>query len=281
MKRLNPREYLRLNTENLHRTLDDSLQVRHIMVPLETCDPDDPAKDVQELMKEEHYDVLGVKQKGTVVGYVKHNTLSVGTISKYMHRFAPGEFIASTTPLIEVLPLFQNREWLFVLERTEIQSLVTVSDLQKPPVRMLLFSLISLLEMYLLHMVRVCYPGDSFQQHLTVNRLDIAKSHLAALQNRNQGIDLLACLQIIDKSNLLLNVNGLMEFLELGTREQGKASFKDLKSLRDDLSHGHDLGVGLSWYSIIQTVERIERILRKCENDWEEFVECFGKTKRA
>ena len=153
MPRLNTREILRLKTENLHRTLDDSLQVRHIMEPLETCKPDDPAMDVQKLMKEEHYDVLGVEQKGAVVGYVVHNQLNVGKTTRYMHKFAPGEFIASTTPLIEVLSLFKDREWLFVLERTEIRSLVTISDLQKPPVRMLLFSLISLLEMQLLQLV--------------------------------------------------------------------------------------------------------------------------------
>jgi CBS domain-containing protein len=281
MPRLDTRENLRLNTVNLHRTLDDSLQIRHIMEPLETCKPDDPAMDVQKLMMEEHYDVLGVEQNGTVVGYVVHSQLSVGKTISYIHKFAPGEFIASTTPLIEALPLFKDRDWLFVLERTEIRSLVTIGDLQKPPVRMLLFSLISLLEMHFLHLVQVCYPGDSFQERLTYNRLEKAKGRLAELSKRNQEISLLACLQIIDKTNLLLEVVGLMEHLCLGTREEAKQFFKDLQSLRDDLSHGNDLGVGLSWKDTIQATERIEKLLRDCEGRWDEFVKRFGKKESA
>ena len=237
--------------------------------------------DVQKLMMEEHYDVLGVEQNETVVGYVVQSQLSVGKTTNYIHKFAPGEFIASTTPLIEALPLFKDRDWLFVLERTEIRSLVTKGDLQKPPVRMLLFSLISLLEMHFLQLVRVCYPGDSFQQHLTHHRLDKAKGHLAELRKRNLEIDLMACLQIIDKSRLLLEVADLMEHLRLGTREEAKKFFKDIQTIRDDLSHGHDLGVGLSWKDTIHATERIEKLLRDCESRWDEFVKRFGKKELA
>jgi hypothetical protein len=156
--------YLRL--ADLHDSLDDSLLVRHIAVPLENGGVNDDAKTVRGWMEEKNFDVLGVTENGLVQGYVRRQDLKTGRCGDHIKQFRPSDIIASTTPLIELLPLLRFKAQLFVLEWTKITSHFARADLQKFPVRMLFFGLASLLEMYFLEVVRICYPGDSFGSKL-------------------------------------------------------------------------------------------------------------------
>ncbi len=60
----------------------------------------------------------------------------------------------------------KNRDHLFVLDGARLESIVTSADLQKPPVRMLLFGLVSLLDMFLLALVRKHCPEESLRETL-------------------------------------------------------------------------------------------------------------------
>ena len=55
----------------------------------------------------------------------------------------------------------KNRDHLFVLDGPWLESIVTSAGLQKPPVRMLLFGLVSLFDMFLLTLVRKHCPEES------------------------------------------------------------------------------------------------------------------------
>lgn len=269
--------YLRL--ADLHNSLDDSLLVRHIAVPLESSGVNDDAKTVRGRMEEKNYDVLGVRENGVIQGYVRRQDLKTGRCRDFLKQFRPADIIASTTPLIELLPLLRIKAQLFVLERTEITSLVARADLQKSPVRMLLFGLVSLLEMYLVEMVRLCYPGDSFRDKLAPGRLDKAEKLLSALTTEDEEIDLAGCLKMADKRDLLIQMPGFLEFFSLGDGKQASKRFKEMERLRDKLAHGQDLIAGSGWDAVLAVADDLEAFLRKCDEKRDEFVKRFGNSR--
>lgn len=159
------------SVEELHRLLDDSLLVLHIAEPLLSYNVNEEAHVVRKSMIEKNFDVVGVMRNGTISGYVRQADLNDGECGSSTIPFQATEIIASRTPLIELLPLLKGRPTFFVLDRTEINSVVNRADLQKWPVRMLFFGLVSMLEMYMLKMVRLCYPANLFKDSLSEGRL--------------------------------------------------------------------------------------------------------------
>ena len=93
----------------------------------------------------------------------------------------------------------KHRDYLFVLEGARLESIVTSADLQKPPVRMLLFGLVSLLEMFLLALVRNHCPEGSFVSVLKPQSLEEATKLYEKRRASNEEIDLADCLHICDK----------------------------------------------------------------------------------
>jgi hypothetical protein len=83
--------------------------------------------------------------------------LGDGTCNDHGRWIEPTEMVSSTTPLIDLLPIMKNRDHLFVLDWARLESIVTSADLQKPPVRMLLFGLVSLFDIFLLAFVEEAF----------------------------------------------------------------------------------------------------------------------------
>ncbi len=142
---------------------------------------------------------------------------------------------------------------------------------------MLLFGLASLLEMYLLEMVRICYPGDSFREKLAPGRVEKAQKLLSALTGEDEEIDLAGCLKMADKRDVLIQVPGLLDFFALGEGKRASKRFKGMERLRDNLAHGQDLVAGSGWDAVLAVADDLEAFLRKCDEKREEFVETFGK----
>jgi len=88
-----------------------------------------------------------------VADSIDFQRLGDGTCNDHGRWIEPTEIVSSTTPLIGLLPIMKNRDHLFVLDGARLESIVTSADLQKPPVRMLLFGLVSLFDMFLLALV--------------------------------------------------------------------------------------------------------------------------------
>jgi len=227
-------------------------------------------------MEEKHFDVLGVVENGIIRGYIRQKDLGSGKTGACCKNFGHSEIIASTTPLVELLPLLRLKPHLFVLDRTRISEIVTRSDLQKSPVRMLLFGLVSLFETHLLAMVRICYPSESFQDWLAPNRLQKSKGVFADRKERNEDIDLADCLTLADKYDLLVQVSGFLDYFRLGEAKQATREFKRMEGLRNKLAHGQDLISGTTWVEIIDVVGKLEAFLKDCDNRGEDFLQRFG-----
>jgi hypothetical protein len=254
-------KFLRTEASDLQRLFDDSLLVRHLSSELAYVDEDKPAEEERAIMEKEHFDVKGLRQKGIVWGYVRQVDLKGGKCGDHVKSFAPYQIVASTTPIIDLLPLMNECEQVFVLERTKVNGIVTRADLQKWPVRLLLFGLVSLLEAYMLHSVRKCYPGESFKDALKSKRVTYAENMLAERRKGNVDIDLADCLQMCDKRDLLLKTK---VFSDAPCSDNAKNCYdclKKIEKLRDHLAHAQDLTSAHSWQDIIKLAGNLETCL--------------------
>ena len=66
-----------------------------------------------------------------------------------------------------------------------------MSDLQKPPVRMWLFGMITLIEMRISRLIEQMCPGDSWKQYVSQSRLQKADALLEERRRRNQSLELI------------------------------------------------------------------------------------------
>jgi hypothetical protein len=148
-----------------------------ILEPLKSCPVDTPASEAARMLRQRDFDVAGVKKDpgGKVISWVTAKELNDGLVRDHMRSLTADDLISDATPLSAVLKVFKKQHFAFVLIGPEVRGIVTRADLNKPPVRIYLFSLVSLLEMHLGFWVRAEYPDDSWQQELDGERLAAAK----------------------------------------------------------------------------------------------------------
>jgi hypothetical protein len=261
--------------DQLREFLETAFTVGHIAVGIETCQPADDAALVKQRMVQSNFDVLGLRENGRVTGYVLREELAEGACDRFRRPFAHDVIVGISTPLIEALPLLVDRPRLFVLDRTQMDSIVTPADLRKSPMRMLLFSLVSLLETYMLEMVRSLYPGESFLKPMSDKRQEHARKLLAERQKRNEEIDLADCLQMCDKRDLLIENAHVREFLGCESKRKALKLFERAEALRDRLAHAQDVIVGSSWKDVSEIAHSVESVLRLYETRRNEFADRF------
>jgi hypothetical protein len=256
---------LKSSSGDLRSLFEESITVKYVAEPLQAVPASEDAGAVRQWMDSLNFDVVAIVEAGAICGYVERSSLGAGTCGEYQHIFHPSELMASSTPLIELLPLLQHKPRLFVLERNRVSGIVTRGDLQKAPVRMLLFGLVTLLEMHMLRLVRLYYPDNSWQVFLKSERVTLATKLWHEQQQRNEAMDLADYLQFCDKRELILAKVELVERLGLKSKRSGERFLKAAEKLRNNLAHAQDLVSGSSWPELIVLAGEIEALLQHCE----------------
>jgi hypothetical protein len=255
-------KHLKSSIAELRTLFERSIAIKDIAEPLASFDAEHPAPQIHSFMEEKDYDLIGVRQNGLLTGYARRGELFDGPLGDYLVPFEPAEMVPDTTPLLSGLQIVKEHSRAFVVMVGHIGGIVTRRDLQKAPVRMWLFGVISLIEMQLLRMIRDHSPGESWKINPT--RLDKAKKLLIERKQKNIEIDLADCLQFCDKRDIVLANADLRRALGFDSKPQGKALLKDLEELRDVLAHAQDIITG-RWPTIVDLASRAEEFLSRCE----------------
>ena len=179
----------------LRALFERSIVARDIAEPFSSFDSDHLASQVRGFMERRDYDIVGVRQDGVVVGYAARSALTSGSVGDHATKPDPTALVAETEPLVAVVEHLRETPWLLVTVLGEIGGIITRGDLQKTPVRMWLFGLVSLFEMQMLRLVRERYPANSWKHLLTTERLANAGGLLDQRKRRNEALDLADCLQ--------------------------------------------------------------------------------------
>lgn len=214
-------------------------------------------------MDKKEYDVVGVRTNGIINGYACRRDLAEGLLSKYFMEFDLSELLPDTTSIPEVLKVIINFNHVFISSFGIVAGIITRGDLQKVPIRMLLFSLISLIEMQMLRIIHERFPENSWDKLISPGRKEKAKKLFRDREKKNEEIDLVDCLQFCDKYEIISKTEDFLEKLQYNKKEFCTL-LEDLKKLRNNLAHSQDI-ITANWPSIINLSKTAEEFLKTCE----------------
>ena len=250
---------------DLRQVFERSITLKHIAEPLSCIASGASAVDARKWMQDWDFDVLGVTSRGLVSGYVQRTIRPQGKVANHITPFAQGDVADENWPLADVFNLLGPRPRIFLTTRDTVTKIVTRGDLQKAPVRMWLFGLVSLLEMHFLRLIRKYDDSDHWWVPMVgKNGLKRAREILADRQRRNHQIDLADCLEFPHKGTIFLKTPPLAALAGLRGGKPGARFIRRLTELRNNLAHSNDIITGY-WPGIIELVRDTEALLSSCE----------------
>jgi hypothetical protein len=212
------------------------------------------AANVRDFMEARDFDVLGVRSDGQLVGYVERGSLEGGACGQFRRSFDDAIVLDDTAPLLKVLLQLNQHPFAFVTILGRVGGIITRADLQKPPVRMWLFGIVTLIEMRFAELIDLHCPADTWKQYVSEARLQKAQALLAERSRRNQTLQLLDCLQFSDKGQIVARNEEIRRKTVFASRSQAEAAVKGLEKLRNNLAHAQDI-LATDWDTIIQLCE--------------------------
>lgn len=251
----------------LRNLFETGITARAIEEPLQCCASNDAAAEIRERMRKLDFDVIGLRdsENGPVLGYINACDLDQGLCREHLQAFSVSDLISDSTPLINVLTLLHDRQRVFILTENNVTGIITRADLQKPPARILLFGLVSLLEIHLSYLVRKFYENDSWMEKLSTKRIGYAKTMMKERTDRNEKMELMDCLQFCDKRNLTTAHADIRGILNLELKTSGDRLLKNIEKVRDKLAHTQDIVTGTTWEELIDLTGNLEKLIQLSE----------------
>ena len=242
---------------HFRRTFRELFSARDIAEGLLSFDADASCAEVKQTLAHRRRDVASVRIKGTVQGYVSLSDLGEATCADHLRHFAPDQVVTGGSSLVDVIHVLTRHEYCFVTALGQVAGVVRRDDINKPMVRMWLFGIITIVEMALVRLIQERFPADGWQALVSAGRLDKARAIQAERQRRNQYCELIDCLQLSDKGQILMQDAQLLKQLGFDSRAAAKRVVKELESLRNHLAHAQDI-VTHDWAQIARLTRRVE-----------------------
>ena len=261
-------------SSRLRRLFLEGFSAMDVAEPLVSFDETAKAETVYQFMQEKRFALVGVRKKGLVEGYVRREDLISGTCGDHFQPFTPeDDLVPDTANLIDVVNSLAINQQCFVTILDRVGAIITLTDLEKPPMRMFLFGMITIIEMTLTEILRQRYTNDSWQELLSEKRLEMAKKLQEERNRRGQQVELLDCLQFGDKGWILTYDEELRESLGHKSRRETRNAIKEFETLRNNLAHTQEI-IPSGWQRIVIACSRWESNLDKTVEDFH-----IGQTK--
>jgi hypothetical protein len=207
------------------------------------------------------FDYLPVTTAGRIVGLLPLGRLRTGVEEdrKAGEETMPLDercLISSDVGILTFIEQADERPSRLVVRGTRIDGIVTLSDLQKLPVRPALFLFITHLELLMSETIRLRFGGsDAWLEALTAKRQKKVTDKWRRLNAENLAIDLISASDFCDKREALLRLGNLPV-----SRHKSQKQLKAIEKLRDRLAHSSDLA--LTQENALNTVE-VSKMARK------------------
>jgi hypothetical protein len=266
--------------ESLRRVFNEGFVARDIAESMVSFDASTKASEVLALMEDRHFDVVGIRKEGIVIGYVERADLCVATCGENVRPISEATAIPETASLADVVLGLNDSPRLFVKFLGAVGGIITMSDLQKPPVRMWAFGMITLMEMRVTRLIQLKCPGDSWKQYLSESRLQKAEVLMGERRRRNQDVELIDCLQISDKGQIIARNEDIRRMTRMQSRRQTEQTIKMLESLRNNLAHSQDI-ISCDWETIVGLCKDMERVISGTEEIQEALGSSNGSNPRS
>jgi hypothetical protein len=246
----------------LKRLFTEGFVASDIAEPLLSFDAERKAVEVRRLLESRQLEVVGVRIDGMVKGFAVSEELSAGCCGDHMRAIEPGLVVDGDACLRLVMEMLDARQLCFVAALGEVGAVITKRDVGKPAVRMWLFGLVTIVEIFVGRRVQDLHPDGGWQRLLSAGRLNKAQVLLAERRRRNQEVGLFDCLQFSDKAQILLKSVDSYEEFGYASRREAARGIKDLESLRNNLAHSQDI-LTYNWQTIVGMARRLERTMSR------------------
>ncbi len=252
----------KLLQSHMKKLFTEGFTARDIAEPLLSFDKDKSAEYVRKFMSDNNLHIIGIRNEGVVTGYVEPEDLVDGSCGDYEHRYDEGTVLNQASSFRDVIDCLDRSKYCFVSVLGNVGGVITHSDIQKPPVRMWLFGMISILEMFVSRTLKEKYKDSSWQAELTANRLNKAKKLQEERNRRNQHVDLLDCLPLSDKAQILMKNPDFRAEAGYESKRAAEQGIRAFESLRNNLAHAHDI-VTYDWETIVAVSQRLDKIMTR------------------
>jgi hypothetical protein len=249
---------LAANQGALRRMIESGLTVDSVAEDLFCVSQDELDSELEQQLESRGFDRCGVRDDTGVIGYVEQGSVSATSI----RDIEIGSLVGETTPLWHAMPLVARNVWMFVLTPAGLTGIVTVADLSKQPSRILMFGIISLLEMTMLALIRQEYPGDDWQKHLTKKRVENAQRLLNQRRSVGQELDLADCLQWCDKASICMKTKRILTTWGM-KRKDCEVLLDDLQTLRNQLAHSQDPAPDGGWARVVDQLQQADYLIER------------------
>jgi hypothetical protein len=205
-------------------------------------------------------DVIGVRSAGFVVGWISRDQPWPDDAKvPPVNSFDPSVLVADSAPLNEVICSLRAQPRLFVRAFGQISGVISHSTLDKPPLRMWLFGLITISEQRVTQLIDQLFPNDSWQEQLSAGRRAMARELQTLREQRGQRRALLDCLQFADKGQLVARNECLRNQTRFASRSDVERFVQGLQDLRNNLAHAQDISA--DWEIIYELAANVQRIV--------------------
>ena len=248
----------RLETKHhLVRHFTESFTAQDIAEPVHSFDIDKPCKDILPLMDKQQLDIICLRNNGKIAGYARRSDLNDGCCGEHLRPFRQGQVLANDSSLSDIIHVLTLHQYGFIRLFDDVVGYVSRSEINKPVVRMWLFGIITFIEMEFSQMIQEYYPDESWRSMLTEKRLAKAIELREERLRRNQHCDLIDCLQLSDKGQIVIQNPDFLDMLDIGSKSVAKRLARELESLRNNLAHAQDI-VTHDWGQIVRLSYRLE-----------------------
>ena len=144
--------------------------------------------------------------------------------------------IGADASIIEFVTKADERQARLVVSGGEVAGLVTLSDLQRLPVRAAIFALVTSLEIAMAQRIETEWPDNptGWLELLSDPRRDEVLKKIRTAKDEDGFVSEIVFTQISDKATILRKEN-----LVSGSGKQLKRDFNEIRDLRDDLAHSN------------------------------------------
>jgi len=247
---------------NFRRMFTEIFTARDIAEGLLSFDADTPCEQAARNLKTQRREVASIRISGNVQGYIRAADLGDGECADYLRHFTVDQVLNGTATLSDVIHVLTRHDYCFVNMLGNVSGVIRRDDINKPMVRMWLFGIVTMVEMGLVQLIHERFPGDSWETEVSEGRLQKARNIQKERQRRNIYCDLIECLQLSDKAQVLIEDPVALERLGMQSKSVAKRIVKELESLRNHLAHAQDI-VMHDWPQIARLSMRMEEIARK------------------
>lgn len=248
------------NEASLRNLIETGITVDSVSEELFCVQQTEIGPSLQKALKDRSFNRCGVKEGDRIIGYFEPDT----SIERQSIRIE--QLVAETTPLWLAMPRLAESQWLFVLTSSGLTGIVTVADLAKQPSRLLMFGMVSLLEMTMLAIIRREYPNGEWRELISLERIDKAEDLLSQRRQKGQDIDLADCLQWCDKGTICQKTQKIMSEWSFSSNGECERFLNNVQDFRDQLAHSQHPAPDGNWWDVVCWLKQADNLIMKNMN---------------